>query len=73
MFSASTLPFIVGAAFASLSLSTASPVAPHGRAVTELNQDAFREAHSRDDSATRTSSNTQVRVSLSSCNPGHSI
>ena len=66
MLSASTLPVLLGASFASLSLISASPVMQYGRAVTELNQEAFREAHSRDNGATRTSSNTEIRVGIPS-------
>ncbi|KAI0676713.1 hypothetical protein C8Q78DRAFT_962132 [Trametes maxima] len=51
-------------AYASLSLAV--PLI-RTRAVSELNQDAFKEAHKRDDSATRAFTNSQLQTSDGRC------
>lgn len=68
MFTSNTITFLLGASIASLSFTNASPTpVQHRRAVTELNQEAFEEAHSRDAGATRAFEGVEIKVrSLSS-------
>lgn len=47
---------------AAISLTSASPTPVVRRAVQELNQAAFEEAHQRDDTATRAFSDTEIKV-----------
>ncbi|KAH8782984.1 hypothetical protein F5883DRAFT_679828 [Diaporthe sp. PMI_573] len=51
---------------ASAALASANPVI-HTRAVTSLDQAAFAEAHQRDDTATRASSNINIKTSDGKC------
>jgi hypothetical protein len=51
-----SITFLLGV----VTLSFASPV--EIRAVTELNQEAFEEAHQRDDGATRAFSSSEIKV-----------
>ncbi|KAK7988814.1 hypothetical protein PG989_009129 [Apiospora arundinis] len=55
------------AAFAVMSTLVAAGPVSSPRAVTELNQAAFEEAHKRDDTATRAFSNTAIKTSDGKC------
>lgn len=53
-------------AYATL-LVSASPLALQRRAVTELNEEATKEAHPRDDTATRAFSDVQIKTADGKC------
>jgi len=56
-----TITFFLAASIASLSFTGATPI-QHARAVTELNEEAFKEAHTRDAGATRAFEGVEIKV-----------
>lgn len=64
MFSSNIFSIALSITFAFIPYISASPTGlqPHGRAVTELNREAFEEAHKRDAGATRAFSDVQIKV-----------